>query len=136
MESLEPILTWAAPIASTLVVTWLTAIINKWMNESKKDREREEAERREWRKGVDARLEKQEKVMNSVLNLSCSNSRGDIVHKCHRYLDDLHCASHEEKQALKAQNEDYELVCKENKIQNDYVRQLVQRVMELPEREI
>lgn len=136
MESLEPILTWAAPIASTLVVTWLTAIINKWLAESKKDREREEAERKEWRESVDARLDKQEKVMGSVLNLSCSNSRGDIVHKCHRYLDDLNCASHEEKNALKAQYEDYESICDENGITNDFVKALVDRVMKLPEREI
>lgn len=136
MDSITPIIAWAAPIASTLIITACTAAINKWMSESKKDREREEAERKEWRKGVDARLDKQEKVMDSMLNLSCSNSRGDIVHKCHRYLDDLHCASHEEKQALWAQHADYELVCKENGIENDYVRQLVQRVMELPEREI
>lgn len=121
---------------STLIVTACTAAINKWMSESKKDREREEARRKEWRAGVDARLDKQEKVMDSMLNLSCSNSRGDIVHKCHRYLDDLGCASHEEKQALWAQHADYELVCNENGIENDYVRQLVQRVMELPEREI
>lgn len=136
MDSLAPAIGWLASIASTLIITACTAAINKWMSESKKDREREEAERKEWRKGVDARLDKQEKVMDSMLNLSCSNSRGDIVHKCHRYLDDLHCASHEEKQALWAQHADYELVCKENGIENDYVRQLVQRVMELPEREI
>lgn len=136
MDSLAPIATWAAPIASTLVITWLTALINRWMSESKKDKEREDAERKAWRKGVDERLDRQEKVMDSMLNLSCSNSRGDIVHKCHRYLDDLGCASHEEKQALWAQHADYELVCKENGIENDFVRQLVQRVMELPERDI
>lgn len=136
MDTLTPILTWAAPIASTIIVTWLTALINRRMDESKRDQEREEAERKAWRKSVDERLDKQEKVMNSMLNLSCSNSRGDIVHKCHRYLDDLGCASHEEKQALWAQHVDYELVCRENGIENDYVRQLVQKVMELPEREI
>ena len=136
MDGLAPAIQWVASIVSTLIITACTAAINKWMAESKKDREREEAERKEWRKGVDERLEKQEKVMDSMLNLSCSNSRGDIVHKCHRYLDDLGCASHEEKQALWAQHADYELVCNENGIDNDYVRKLVQRVMELPEREI
>lgn len=136
MDTLAPVVQWAAPIASTLVITWLTALINKWMSENKEEREREERERKEWREGVDKRLDKLEKVMDSTLNLSCSNSRGDIVHKCHRYLDDLGRASHEEKQALWAQHADYELVCKENNIDNDYVRKLVQKVMELPERDI
>lgn len=136
MDTLAPVLGWAAPIASTLVITWLTALINRRMDESKRDREREESERKEWRAGVDRRLTEQDGKIDTLLDLSCSQSRSDVVHKCHRYLDDLGCASSEEKQALWAQHEDYKRVCDANGIENHFVEQLVQRVMELPEREI
>lgn len=136
MDTLAPVVQWAAPIASTLIVTWLTALINKWMSEGKKEREREERERKEWRASVDDRLKDQDGKIDTLLDLSCSQNRSDVVHKCHRYLDDLGCASSEEKQALWAQHEDYKRICDANGIENHFVEQLVQRVMELPEREI
>lgn len=136
MDGLAPIVTWAAPIASTLIITWLTALINKRMAESKQDAEAEAKERKAWRSSVDQRLTEQDGKIDTLLDLSCSQSRSDVVHKCHRYLDDLGCASSEEKQALWAQHEDYKRVCDANGIENHFVEQLVQRVMELPEREI
>jgi hypothetical protein len=136
MDTLTPIITWAAPIASTIIVTWLTALINRWMDESKKDRQKEADERKAWRAGVDRRLDAQDGKIDTLLDLSCSQNRSDVVHKCHRYLDDLGCASSEEKQALWAQHEDYKKVCDANGIENHFVEQLVQRVMELPERTI
>ena len=136
MDTLAPILTWAAPIASTLIITWLTALINRRMDESKQDAEREASERRAWRASVDEKLSEQDSKIDTLLDLSCSQNRSDVVHKCHRYLDDLGCASSEEKQALWAQHEDYKRVCDANGIENHFVEQLVQRVMELPEREI
>lgn len=136
MDTLTPIITWAAPIASTIIITWLTALINRWMDESKKDRQKEADERKAWRAGVDRRLDSQDGKIDTLLDLSCSQNRSDVVHKCHRYLDDLGCASSEEKQALWAQHEDYKKVCDANGIENHFVEQLVQRVMELPERTI
>lgn len=133
---LQPFLAWAAPIASTLIITALTALINRWLSESRKDAERSQQERNEWRAGVDAKLASQDAKIDTLLDLSCSQSRSDVVHKCHRYLDDLGCASSEEKQALWAQHEDYKRVCDANGIENHFVEQLVKRVMELPEREI
>jgi len=131
-----PVITWAAPIASTLIITWLSAVINRRMEESKRDAKREEEERKAWRSGVDQKLAEQDGKIDTLLNLSCSQSRSDVVHKCHRYLDDLGCASSEEKQALWAQHEDYKRICNANGIENHFVEQLVRRVMELPEREI
>lgn len=32
MDTLTPIITWTAPIVSTLVITWLTAVINRRMD--------------------------------------------------------------------------------------------------------
>lgn len=136
MDKLAPVVAWAERIASTLIITWLTALINRRMDEYKKDAESEAKERREWRASVDGRLAEQDGKIDTLLDLSCSQNRSDIVHKCHRYLDDLGAASIEEKQALWAQHEDYKRVCDANGIENHFVEQLVQRVMELPEREI
>lgn len=136
MDAITPILTWAAPIASTIIITWLTAVINRRMDESKKDAEQEASERRAWRASVDEKLTEQDGKIDTLLDLTCSQNRSDVVHKCHRYLDDLGCASSEEKQALWAQHEDYKRVCDANGIENHFVEQLVARVMELPEREI
>lgn len=140
---LTPVVAWAAPILSTLVITACTALINRWIEQSKKDakaeqerQEQERAERREWRASVDKRLAEQDKKIDTLLDLSCADTRSDIVHKCHRYLDDLGCASTEEKDALSAQHDDYKRICDANGIENHFIEQLVQRVMELPEREI
>ena len=136
MDQLTPIVTWAAPIVSTLVSTWLTAEIKRWMERREKDSEKEADERKRWRAGVDEKLDEQDRKIDTLLDLSCSQTRSDVVHKCHRYLDDLGCASSEEKQALWAQHEDYKRICDANGIENHFVEQLVARVMELPEREI
>lgn len=131
-----PVITWAAPIASTLIITWLSAVINRRMDESKRDAKREEEERKAWRKSVDERMREQDGKIDTLLDLSCSQVRSDLVHKCHRYLDDLGCASSEEKQALWAQHENYKRICDANGIENHFIEQLVQRVMGLPERDI
>jgi len=131
-----PVITWAAPIASTLIITWLSAVINRRMEESKRDAKREEDERKAWRKSVDERMQEQDGKIDTLLDLSCSQVRSDLVHKCHRYLDDLGCASSEEKQALWSQHENYKRICDANGIENHFIEQLVQRVIELPEREI
>lgn len=140
---LKDFLTWAAPIASTVIVTFLTAQINlrtKREEETREERHAENDARRkkeaEWRERVEQRLTEQDMKMDVVLALQCSQMRSDITHKCHRYLDDLGRASTEEKQSLWAENEDYRRVCEANGIENHYIDALVERVMELPERSI
>ena len=134
MDTLAPILTWAAPIASTLIITWLTALINGWVSESKKDKERDESERKAWRAGVDQKLKDQDGKIDAVLQAQCSQIRSDILHKAHRYIDDLGCASTEEKKALWAEYEDYMSICDANNITNHFIDNLANQVMELPNR--
>lgn len=143
MDGLAPAIQWAASIASTLIITACTAAINKWMTENKKDREREEVDRKEWRKGVDKALEElndkladvDNKVDRSIAS-QAAQLRSDIVHKCHRYLDDLGRASIEEKQALADEHKQYSKFCEDLDLENNFIDEMVARVMALPEREI
>ena len=96
----------------------------------------EQARRDSWREGMSARTGRLEAIIDTILTLQCSQVRADILHKCHRYLDDIGKASTEEKESLWAENEDYRAVCEAHGIENHYIDKLVQRVMDLPEREI
>lgn len=89
-----------------------------------------------WRDCVVSRLDDQDERIGTILQAQCSQIRSDIIHKCHRYLDDLGRASTEEKEALKAEHNEYSKVCEANGIVNNFVDIMVQRVMELPERDV
>lgn len=89
-----------------------------------------------WRAEWIAQMQAQEERINTILRAQCTQMRSDILHKCHRYLDDLGCASTEEKQALNAEHQEYAAMCEANDIVNSFVDKLVERVMQLPEREI
>ena len=143
MEALKAFLAWAAPIVSALVVTALTAQINsrvKKEEESAKLRAEATNEKRrteaEWRSNVDKRMLEQDEKIDLLLRAQCSQIRSDIIHKCHRYLDDLGKACVEEKQSLNEEYEDYQRLCRRLGVENHFVDQLVHRVMGLPEREI
>lgn len=88
----------------------------------------------EWRDKVIDRLDDQEERINTILKAQCSQTRSDIIHKCHRYIDDMGCASTEEKQSLNAEHEEYSAICEANDIVNHFVDNLVKQVMELPSR--
>ena len=140
---MDEIIAWAAPILSTIIVTGATASINshiKRRDQVADERHAEtEAKRRaeaEWREGVTKRLDGQDERIATILQAQCSQMRSDIIHKCHRYLDDLGKASTEEKEALKAEHDEYSAMCAANDIVNNFVDMMVQRVMELPEREV
>ena len=146
---MDNFLDWLAPIMSTLITTGGLALINAKINmgERKRDEARAETEEKraaeaKWRGEVidrldaqDAKLDEQAKTISTVLTQQCSQTRSDILHKCHRYLDDIGKASIEEKEALHAEHEEYAQICKANGIENSFIDALVQRVMELPERE-
>ena len=102
---------------------------------AKADTDAKRAAEAEWRECVVARLDQQDERIDTILTAQCSQMRSDIIHKCHRYLDDLGKASTEEKDALKAEHDEYSAVCKANGIVNNFVDMMVQRVMELPERD-
>ena len=123
-------------------------------------REREREEEKRWRESVDARLLSQEEwnedrnnwfawrkkmqnsfadideTMRTVLEAQCTQMRSDITHKAHRYMDDLQCASDEEKQSLQAEYDIYCSICKKYGIENHFVEHMVRKVMELPSRSI
>ena len=140
---MDKLLAWMAPIAATLV----TLAGQLWLNErfkladQKRDAARAETDKKRaaeaaWRESVTARMDAQDKRIDTILQAQCSQMRSDIIHKCHRYLDDLGKASTEEKEALKAEHQEYSAVCKANGYVNNFVDLMVERVMELPEREV
>ena len=140
---MQDFIQWLAPIISTIIVTAATASINVHLQHSQRvadERHAEtEAKRKaeaEWQECVVKRLDGQDERIDTILTAQCSQMRSDIVHKCHRYLDDLGKASTEEKDALKAEHDEYSAVCKANGIVNNFVDMMVQRVMELPERDV
>lgn len=165
------IISWLAPILSTIIITAATASINaqakkheRVAEERHQETEKKRKAEAEWRVDVDRLMQEQGDALKSVANdredwyawraemisqmqaqdaridtilqAQCTQMRSDIIHKCHRYLDDLGRASTEEKQALNAEHEDYTAMCEANHIVNNFVDKLVERVMQLPEREI
>lgn len=88
----------------------------------------------EWRESIDKRLNEQAETIIAILDNQCSQTRSDIVHKYHRYVDDLGCASIEEKDALRAEHKQYSAICEKYGIENDLIDDLMQQVMDLPTR--
>lgn len=129
---LQPFLAWAAPIASTALTTYVVALINR----NEKKREEETRNREQWREDVNQRLTEQDAKIDAVLKGQTTQMRSDLLHKAHRYVDDLGCASTEEKDAFWAEYEDYMSICDANNITNHFIEQLAQRVMDLPNRDI
>ena len=133
---------WIAPILSTIIVTAATASINAKIasGERKRDAARAETEAKraaeaKWRDSVDARLDKQDEKIFAVLKGQTTQMRSDLVHKAHRYIDDLGCASTEEKDAFDEQYKDYCAICEAHGIKNSFVDAMAKQVMELPSRQ-
>lgn len=143
MEAINPIISWLAPIVSTLIICAGQLALNSKFKraDEKRDAARAETDAKrkaeaEWRDAVEKRLDRQEEQTHVILSAQCTQMRSDIVHKSHRYLDDLGAASTEEKQAFYAEYEDYSQICDANNIVNHFVDTLVERVMALPERDV
>ena len=139
---MDRLIGWLAPILSTIIITAATASINAHIKRRDKvadERHAEtEAKRKaeaEWRECVVKRLDKHDELMDTILTAQCSQMRSDILHKAHRYIDDLGCASTEEKQALWAEYEDYTAICDANNITNHFIDKLANQVMTLPNRD-
>lgn len=140
-DSLSAIVQWLAPIVSTLIITALTAQINSRTKREEERRKRADAdleaerrERAEWRARIERQLEEQDRRLGTVLEAQCTQMRSDAIHRAHRYIDDLGCASIEEKQSFFAEWEEYQRICEAYGITNSFVDNLVQQVMELPDR--
>lgn len=104
-------------------------------NQAKADTDAKRAAEAEWREHVVTRLDQQDERIETILTAQCSQMRSDILHKAHRYIDDLGCASTEEKEALWAEWEDYSATCDANNITNHFIDKLANQVMALPNRE-
>lgn len=94
-----------------------------------------------WREDMEVRMQKleqclttQEKNVNLVLRGQISQMRSDVIHRTHRYLDDLGCASTEEKNAYEEEYKEYCLLCKTANVENEFVQSLHDQVMALPGR--
>ena len=140
-NAITSFLGWASPIASTVIVTALTAQIKARQDAAERKRDEAQAEteakRRaeaEWRDGISERLDEQDEKIAAVLKGQTTQMRSDLVHRAHRYIDDLGCAGLEEKDAFWAEYEDYCEICRQHGIKNSFVDRLAQQVMELPDR--
>lgn len=122
--------------AGLAIIAWLQKMADAKMDKAKADTDAKRAAEAEWQDSVTKRLDEIEgKVDRSVTQLAMW-TRSDIVHKCHRYLDDLGKASIEEKQALHDEHMQYSQFCDDLGIDNNFIDNLVARVMELPERDV
>ena len=110
--------------------------LTQQMDERQAKTDEERKRRSEWRDGVDKRLDAQDAKIATILKGQTTQMRSDLLHKAHRYVDDLGCASTEEKDAFWAEYEDYMSICDVSDITNHFIDQLAQRVMVLPDREI
>lgn len=103
-------------------------------NDARAETEAKRAAEAEWRDGVEQRLAEQDEKIDAVLRGQTTQMRSDLVHKAHRYIDDMGCAGVEEKKAWWAEYEDYCAICEAHSIKNSFVDQLAQLVMTLPDR--
>lgn len=168
---ITPIITWLAPIISTIIITAASASINAQFAKAQRTADERHAEtdakrkiEEEWRDKIDALIEEQGRALKSVaedriewyswrekiidrmddqdaitmvmLKAQCTQMRSDVIHRAHRYLDDLGCASTEEKDAFWAEYQEYCDMCEKYGIDNKFVDELARRVMDLPERSI
>lgn len=126
------------PLALAFGQLWLNAQFRRADEKRDAARADTDAKRRaeaEWRDGMERRMDSQDARINAVLAAQCTQMRSDLIHKAHRYIDDLGCAGVEEKQAYWAEYEDYVSICAAHDIVNHFVDQLSQKVMELPDRQ-
>lgn len=90
----------------------------------------------EWRKRIEREFSEQNGSIITILEAQCTQMRSDITHKVHRYMDDLQCASDEEKQSLQGEYDLYCSICRKYGIENHFVEHMVRQVMELPSRSL
>ena len=130
MDALTPVIAWAAPILSTLVITWLTAVINRRMDESKKDSEREATERKEWRARVNDSIKDVDAKLDVLTDATQTTMRTTLLHYCEKYLT-RGWVTPEERASLMDMHTKYSKLNA-----NGYIDGYMARVAQLPDREI
>lgn len=103
-------------------------------NQAKADTDAKRAAEAEWRDGITARLDAQDERIDTILTAQTTQMRSDLIHRAHRYIDDLGCAGTEEKQSFWAEYEDYMCICDASNIVNHFIDNLAKQVMALPNR--
>lgn len=138
---METLVGWLAPIASTLIVCAGQLALNarfseaeEKRNKAKADTDAKRAAEARWRDSIEARMKDQDDKIDAVLKGQTTQMRSDLIHKAHRYIDDLGCASMEEKKAFDEEYKDYCAICEAYGIKNNFVAHLAERVGELPDR--
>ena len=138
---MDSLIQWAAPILSTLIICAGQLALNqrvKLSDERRAQEQRRTDEKRraeaEWRQSVDARLDAQDSKIDAVLKGQTTQMRSDLIHRAHRYIDDLNCASVDEKKAFWDEYVDYCAICEAYEIKNSFVDNIAQQVMQLPDR--
>lgn len=138
---MQSLVAFLSPILSTLIVTFGTLAINRWFKAFADRQDRRDAEtdakrkaEAEWRESIERKLDDIEEKVNHNSRVQAAQLRSDIIHKCHRYLDDLGKAGTEEKEALHDEHEQYTQFCYDLETPNNFIDNLVERVMALPER--
>lgn len=109
--------------------------ISQRMDEGQAKTDAKRAAEAEWREHVVTRLDQQDERIDTILTAQCSQMRSDLIHRAHRYIDDLGCAGTEEKQSFWAEYEDYMRICDANNIVNHFIDNLAKQVMALSNRE-
>lgn len=108
--------------------------ISQRMDEGQAKTDAKRAAEAEWREHVVTRLDHQDERIDTILTAQCSQMRSDLIHRAHRYIDDLGCAGTEEKQSFWAEYEDYMRICDANNVVNHFIDNLAKQVMALPNR--
>lgn len=112
-------------------------------NQARADTDAKREAEAKWREDMERRMDEFEAKLaemndktDATLRGQLTQMRSDTVHKAHRYLDDLGCASTDEKQAFDAEYQEYAVLCDAYGIENEFVENLHRQVMALPGRDI
>lgn len=139
MDILQTVLVAVIPAVMIYgVQRWMDRQFKEWdkrREEADDAKQRRHAEEKEWRDNITKRITDNTEKVGLVLALTIENTRADLIHKAHRYLDDLGKASTEEKESFYKQYTDYVAICKAADIENEFIDDLVKQVMNLPNRQ-
>jgi len=112
-------------------------------NQARADTNAKREAEAKWRDDMERRMDEFEAKLaemndktDATLRGQLTQMRSDTVHKAHRYLDDLGCASTDEKQAFDAEYQEYARLCDAYGIENEFVENLHRQVMALPGRDV
>lgn len=101
--------------------------LNQRMDERHKETERKRRAEAEWREDVEHRLTRQDEKISAVLKGQTTQMRSDLIHRAHRYLDDLGKASTDENNAFNDEYRDYCAICDAYDIENNFIDELARR---------